>query len=203
VFKGVSPCEVVVEDDDAQMKLEEQFDGVDAVVACIGSRQPGKKFPALKSRWCELGASKIAAAMASAGVQRLVLLSSFGIGDDYLPTSALTLLWSVMLRTSLRGVKRDIGAMESHIAGTALDYLLVRPSGLTPDEPPAGSWKVVTAKGQGTLNFSNASISKSDVGMYMLTEALHPSEHRRPVTLLGNPPSGKKHASSKNDPSEA
>lgn len=86
-LKGISPAKLVVEDEDTTAKLEEQFQGVDAVVACVGSRQPGRKFPALKSRWCELGAKKVEAAMTAKGVNRLVLLSSFGIGQDFVPFS--------------------------------------------------------------------------------------------------------------------
>jgi hypothetical protein len=47
----IKPAKLVVEDEDTTAQLEAQFDGVDAVIACVGSRQPGKKYPALKSRW--------------------------------------------------------------------------------------------------------------------------------------------------------
>lgn len=53
---------------------------------------PMYKDPALQSRWCELGAKTVEDAMASKGVKRLVLLSSFGIGDDFVPFSSIKVL---------------------------------------------------------------------------------------------------------------
>jgi hypothetical protein len=91
-LKHMKPVKIVVEDEDAATQLEKQFEGVDAVVACVGSRQSGavwqyltKGETALKSRWCESGARLVANAMHATGVQRLVLLSAFGIGEDYCP----------------------------------------------------------------------------------------------------------------------
>jgi hypothetical protein len=46
----IKPVQLVVEDEGTTAELEAQFDGADAVIACVGSRQPGKKYPALKSR---------------------------------------------------------------------------------------------------------------------------------------------------------
>lgn len=156
---------------------------MDAVVACIGSRQPGSKFPELKARWCKSGADIVSKAMAATGVQRLVLLSSFGINDDFTPFSAIKLLWSAMLNTSLRQSKKDLYAMEACVCATELDYVLVRGMGLTPEAPPTGKWKVLSARGQGRLGIS---IAKSDVAQFMLNEALEPSFHRQPVTV-GSP----------------
>lgn len=182
VFDDISPTQVVLEDAGAQQQLEKEFEGVEAVVACVGSRQPGKKFPELKSRWCKSGADMISKAMAAVGVQRLVLLSSFGINNDFTPFSAIKLLWGTMLNTSLRQQKKDLLAMEECICATELDYVLVRAMGLTPEAPPTGKWKVLSGKGQGGLAIS---IPKSDVGQFMLNEALEASFHRQPVTIGG------------------
>jgi NAD(P)H-binding len=91
-LKDMKPAKIVVEDQDARSQLEEQFEGVDAVVACVGNRQSGalwqfltKGEHALKSRWCESGARLVVDAMDAKGVKRLVLQSAFGIGDDYCP----------------------------------------------------------------------------------------------------------------------
>lgn len=124
----------------------------------------------------------IAQAMQANGVQRLVLLSSFGINDDFLPFGVINVLWGAMLNTTLRQPKKDLYAMEACVTATELDYVLVRSMGLTPEEPPAGKWKTLTGKGQGTLGLS---ISKSDVAQFMLNEVLQPSLHRQPVTIGG------------------
>lgn len=172
----------MLEDAGAQGQLEQQFAGVDAVIACVGSRQPGWKYPELKSRWCAAGAGTVSKAMQAAGVQRLILLSSFGIHDDFMPFSAIKVGWGAMLNTSLRGAKKDLYAMEDGVAASGLDYVLVRAMGLTPDQAPAGKWKVLTARGQGGLGLS---ISKSDVARFMLNEVLEPQYHRQPVTVGG------------------
>eukprot|EP00892_Ulva_mutabilis_P000832 jgi/Ulvmu1/1074/UM105_0033.1 len=180
VFENVSPAQIVLEDPGAQHQLEQQFEGVDAVIACIGSRQPGKKFPELKSRWCKAGAEMVAAAMQATSVSRLLLLSSFGIHDDFLPMSVLKALWGAMLSTSLRAAKKDLLAMEDHITASGLDYVLVKPMGLTPEAPPTGKWKAVTARGQGGLGLS---VAKSDVAQFMLSEAIEPRLHWQSVTV--------------------
>ena len=156
---------------------------MDAVIACVGSRQPGRTFPELKARWCKEGAEMVSSAMRTTGVQRLVLLSSFGIHDDFTPFSFIKVLWGSMLSTVLRQAKKDLHAMEDCIAASDLDYVLVRAMGLTPDEPPAGKWKVLTASGQGGIKIS---IAKSDVAEFMLKEALDARFHRQPVTIGGH-----------------
>ena len=43
-LKDVETAKIVIEDNDAQSQLEAQFEGVDAVIACVGSRQSGGNF---------------------------------------------------------------------------------------------------------------------------------------------------------------
>ena len=43
-LKGVETAKIVLEDKDAQSQLEAQFEGVAAVIACVGTRQSGVKF---------------------------------------------------------------------------------------------------------------------------------------------------------------
>jgi hypothetical protein len=94
-------------------------------------------------------------------------------------------VWGFLLNVLWRGVKKDLVAMEEVTMSTALDYLLVRSTGLDPPEPIIGKWKAITAKGE-KVAFSFYTVSKSDVGLFMLGEACKPSMHSTAVTLGGS-----------------
>eukprot|EP00168_Porphyra_purpurea_P009716 TRINITY_DN2386_c1_g1_i1.p4 TRINITY_DN2386_c1_g1~~TRINITY_DN2386_c1_g1_i1.p4 ORF type:complete len:143 (+),score=49.08 TRINITY_DN2386_c1_g1_i1:545-973(+) len=121
---------------------------------------------------------------AAAGVGRVVALSSMGIGDDFLPPwSPIKLLWGAMLATVYRGVRADLTAAEAVWAAAdgGLDYLLVRPMGLAPEEPPRGGGPSTSSpRGGGGLAMC---VAKADVGAAMLAEALEPTLHRTAVTV--------------------
>ncbi|KAA8499284.1 hypothetical protein FVE85_6869 [Porphyridium purpureum] len=172
----------------AQKTLQDvlQKGSVQAVIACLASRQP--ELP----RWLAKGASVTCAAMNAAGVQRLVLLSSMGIGDDFMPFTGIRVLWAFLLRTLMRSVHADLLAMEAEVVeneqNKCIDYLLVRPVGITPSEPPAGKWKILRSREDGVFAGYNGrmggyDISKADVAQFMLQEALTPTLHRTAVTI--------------------
>lgn len=112
-------------------------------------------------------------------MSRLVLLSSFGIGDDFIPFRGVRVFWAFLLNV-FRSVKKDLTRMEDVVQKSALDYLLVRPVGLTPEEPPRGSWKLLLSKEDGGLS---SDIAKADVASYMLQEAVMPTLSKRAVTI--------------------
>lgn len=163
-----------IDADDAQEKLDEALQGVGTVLACLASRQ------ASLSRWLERGAKMVRTSMEKNSADRLVVLSSFGIGQDFTSFSAVKVLWHAMLRTWLRSTRKDLIALEAVVQGSELDYLIVRPGGLTPSEPPVGKWKLLTAPKQGGLGIS---IAKKDVAEFMLNEATSPTFHRTAVTI--------------------
>lgn len=160
--------------------LAAAVNGSTAIVAALSSRQPSY------ARWAAAGATATAAAATAAGVRRVVVLSSMGIGEpDVLPLNALKLFWSALLATFFRAVRADLTAAEAVWTSTTppeIDYLLFRPMGLTPTEPPRGrdAVKLLTARGQGGLA---TSVAKADVAAAMLYEALSPTAHRTGVTV--------------------
>jgi len=180
-FSGVKYTRLNIGDDSAQSKLEEVLDGCDAVVSCLGNRQN-------HAIWCNLGAQKLVAAMQARKVHRLVQLSSMGIGDDYLPMSPIKALWWCMLRTSNKSSYKDLVAMEATVLSSELDFVLVRPMGIDPDEKPQGSWKILQRRGEGKLPIT---VAKQDVALFMLTEAIKPSLHQQCITIGKNPPTKK------------
>jgi len=166
--------------DSAEKEIGDAIEGADAVISCLGNRQPSME------RWCSLGTRKVVSAMKAKNVKRLVSLSSMGIGkDDFLKTTPLTILWAVMLRTILRSARKDLHSLEKEVFESNLDFVLVRPVGLTPSEPPQGSCDHILSKneannGRTSLKFM---LSKSDAAVFMLQEALVPTIHSREVTV--------------------
>jgi hypothetical protein len=80
----------------------------------------------------------------------------------------------------VRSALFDLRAAEKVVTGSDADYLLVRPVGLTPDEPECGHWKLLTKRRSGSLKIS---IAKGDVARYMLSEAVNPILSRTAVTI--------------------
>jgi putative NADH-flavin reductase len=165
---------------EAAIKLEQTIRGADAVIACVSSRQP--ELP----RYLTLGMSKIVDAMRATRVERLVCLSSFGIGDDFMPWSPIKVFWACLLNSIMRSVKAELYQMEALVSssGPHVDYLMLRPVGLTPSVAPTGKYELRTAPGQGKLKIE---IAKADVALCMLDEALKPTLHRTAVTIGTKP----------------
>ena len=160
---------------EAEEEIRKQIEGVDTVVACIGSRQESKV-----SRWNALGTRKVTQAMKSAKVSRLIFLSSMGIGDDFLPISFIKVFWGFLLRTALRSAFKDLCAAEELVFKSDVDYLVGRPTGLSPEEKESGSWKLVTKPKSGGLAMT---VAKGDVAKFMVSEAVKPTFSRAAVSI--------------------
>lgn len=67
-----------------QADLSEHFEGADAIISCLGHRQPGWKYPELIKRGLIAydGNKQVVAAMKEAKVKRVVVISSFGLRTD-------------------------------------------------------------------------------------------------------------------------
>ena len=169
-----SILKIDVSKESAEEEIGDALEGVDAVISCLGNRQPKME------RWCSLGTQKVIGAMKTNNINRLVSLSSMGIGEDLLRTTPLTLLWAFLLRTLLRSARADLYELEREVRESNMDYVLVRPVGLTPSEPPQGSCDQLLSKSDEKLEFM---LSKSDAADFMLREALAPTIHGRAVTI--------------------
>lgn len=158
--------------------LETALRGVDAVVACMGSRQSGF------GRWATRGGSMLVDAMRKTEVNRLVVLSSMGIGQDFMPRSGIRLLWGAMLWSVFRAVRKDLEGLEATVRESGLDYLIVRPTGLAPEEAPTGEWKLLTEIGDNKKDGAlKITVAKSDVAKFMLGEAVNPTLRQTAVTI--------------------
>mmetsp|Transcript_10399 Transcript_10399/g.22086 ORF Transcript_10399/g.22086 Transcript_10399/m.22086 type:complete len:277 (+) Transcript_10399:304-1134(+) len=75
-FVPYEMIKIDVASDSSERKIRESLEGVDAVISCLGNRQPKME------RWCSVGTKKVINAMKANNIRRLVSLSSMGIGKD-------------------------------------------------------------------------------------------------------------------------
>lgn len=140
-------------------KLKEAISGADSCFSALGGNSLRKRSPEFAS-----GVDRIVTLMEQEGVLRLIYLSSVGAGESrsYLPQPFRFLIADVMLRVPLA----DHTLNEQRIAGSTLQWTVVRPGGLA-DSPITG--KITHGSGKTVFN-SNASISRADVAAFMLDQ---------------------------------
>ncbi|MEX5719792.1 NAD(P)-dependent oxidoreductase [Geodermatophilus maliterrae] len=113
--------------------------GQDAVVVTLGISEPPLRVRLFGSRGTPLdvrsrGTAAVVAAMREHGVQRLVVQSSYGVGEtrDRLPLSSRLVL-ALLLRPQIADHERQ----ERIVRDSGLDWSLVQPVNLTDGDEPA------------------------------------------------------------------
>ncbi len=151
----------------------------DAVVVCLGNSQnPFARILGRKRTTpadiCATGTAHTIDAMRSHGVDRLVVLSAYGVGDtrDLAP-----LMYRVFFGLVLREQMADKERMEVLIKASGLSWTLIQPPALT-DEPERGVW---LASVDGELG--GTTISRGDVAAFMV-EALEGGTHAGQTVAL-------------------
>jgi putative NADH-flavin reductase len=141
-----------------EAELARAIRGHDAILSGFGPRTPVAKADA---NLLERFAVTLTAAMRNAGVQRVVVESTaFLFKDSIIPPTEL------VGRLFFSGIVADATAMEKIIAGSKLDWTLVRPPRLT-DKPRAARYRVM----EGHLPRFGFSISRADVADFMVGSA--------------------------------
>jgi uncharacterized protein YbjT (DUF2867 family) len=147
----------VVEGDVAAMATVEQaVQGQDAVVSALGSSSAFKRNPALVK-----GVENIVRAMEQHNVRRLVYQSSLGVGESRKQVNFLVRY--IVIPLVLRNAIADHTAKENLIKQSNLDWVIVRPAGLTDDEL-TGEYKA------GEEIEFGARIARADVADFMLKQ---------------------------------
>jgi putative NADH-flavin reductase len=138
--------------------------GQDAVLCAIGtsSNVPG-------TRVLSDGTANIVAGMRAAGVRRLVLETTMGIGDSH--AQAPIFFFYVLVPLVLRHVFVDKGRQEDVVRASGLDWVIVRAARLT-NGPRTGRYRVGT---QLTVSRFTAHVSRADVADFMLKQVNDPS----------------------------
>ena len=129
----------------------------DAVIDTLGGHVPWRQ-TTLETN----GARNVLAAMQTTGVRRLVICSTLGEGDS----TANVHPWyeHLIMPTLLRGVMRDKAGMEDVVTHSDLDWIIVRPAGLTDgDHKPV---RIITPESQEKVRL----ITRADVASFMLAQ---------------------------------
>ncbi|MGY1681605.1 NAD(P)-dependent oxidoreductase [Geodermatophilus sp. SYSU D01176] len=153
--------------------------GQDAVVVTLGISEPPLRVrllgsagtaPDVRSR----GTATVVAAMAEHGVRRLVVQSSYGVGEtrDRLPLSS-RLAFALLLRPQIA----DHEVQERIVRGSGLDWTLMQPVYLTDGDEPAALSCTGDAEGM--------RVSRRAVGGVLADLAEVPGDGRRSVAVSG------------------
>jgi putative NADH-flavin reductase len=106
------------------------------------------------------GTAVIMAAMSAAGVKRLIVVSSLGVGDS---KEQVPLFFKAIIATALRKAFQDKEAQEKLVMASELDWTIIRPGGLT-DGPATGAYRAGMDRSIG------GQIARSDVAAFALTQ---------------------------------
>src|SRR5271165_1027102 len=157
-----------------QHSLDVAARGQDAAVSMLGvsfaaARRPTNVF--------SQGTRNLIAALKAAGVRRLIVQSSFGVGDSRRDAGLLERVFYALL---LRGAYADKVLQEQAVRESGLDYTIVRPTRLT---MAAGTGRYTARVGPGPVP---SSIARADVARFIL-DALGTHEYVGKTVSLGGP----------------
>lgn len=149
------------------------LDGVDAVILALGIGSSPVRLlrpVTLFSRATEI----VVTEMEARGPQRLVVVTGYGAGDSRSALNALEGLGHSLL---LGRAYADKDLQEAIVAGSDLDWTIVRPTILT-NGPATGRYQVFDTP----ESWRNGLVSRSDVAQFLVDRALDRSYlHRAPV----------------------
>ena len=143
---------------------------------------------------------RVIEAMMKMNVSRVVVMSSIALrgGDKRIEWPHWA--WSVMrclFKTFQRKGGEDLVRMEESYVDGELDYLFVRPVGLSEDKVPVGRYYLqvpgenmsidVAADGETIDGIVGGNMAKMDVARFMIEEAIRPTLHRT-SRVIGSKP---------------
>jgi uncharacterized protein YbjT (DUF2867 family) len=134
--------------------VERALAGADAVIVSLGVT-PGKGATTPEDI-CSKGTRIIMDAMSAAAIDRLLIVTSYGVGET---RSRTPFLFSLFAKTILRGIMADKERQESEVRASGLRWTIVQPLGLT-DEPATGHTYVAADGSRQTDR-----VSRADVGV--------------------------------------
>ena len=150
--------------------LERALPDQDAVVSTLGRRRSFRS-----AHLFTRSMQALAPAMETCGVRRLVLMSSFGVGESIRDAPPLLRLH---YRVFLHGIFADKKAAEDYLRTTRLEWTFVYPVLLT-DGPRTGRYRA----GERLQLTGLPKISRADVAHFILTELAHPVYVRKTAVL--------------------
>jgi uncharacterized protein YbjT (DUF2867 family) len=127
--------------------------GADAVIVSLGVT-PSQRATTPEDI-CSRGTRVVIDAMKAGSIDRLLIVTSYGVGDT---RSRTPFVFSIIAKTLLRGIMADKERQESDVRGSGLRWTIVQPLGLTDD--PATGHPCVAADG----SRQSDRVSRADVG---------------------------------------
>lgn len=143
--------------------------GADAVVITVGGASGSNRHRTQVTR-------SVIAAMQDAGVRRLIVHSSLGVGDsmELMPAAA-----RLFARTVLGKALADHADQEAAVRASGLDWTVVRPGGLT-DGPATGGYVAQeTAEGRPMKGM----ITRADVATHIVAILDDPATFGRALAM--------------------
>ena len=147
--------------------------GKDAVLVAIGTHNHFSM-----DRTCSNATKAIIASMKETGVNRIVVLSSYGAG----PGNRAYLSW--FPRSLLGYILDDKDVQEEIIRNSGLDYTIVRPPRLL-NKPAKGNIFITTAL---SFKLPVMEISRADVADFMLSSATQNTYVNQTTSISWQPP---------------
>jgi putative NADH-flavin reductase len=158
-----------------QAAVTSAVEGHDAVISALGGARTlqGLRSPTIMAQAVPV----IVRAMTDASVDRLVFLSSFGVGDSFAEAPPLL---KVIYRLFLGPVYADKTAGERVLRASELDWTLVYPVLLT-NGPHTGAHR----SGESLKLTGMPQVSRADVADFMLSQ-IESSAYRRTVAVVAS-----------------
>ncbi|HEY8664019.1 MAG TPA: NAD(P)-binding oxidoreductase [Propionibacteriaceae bacterium] len=153
---SIAGVEQVALDATDAVALQPAVRGADAVIVTVGARAREGETPRTDIT------RSVIAAIATEGVRRLVVQSSYGVGDSYdsMPFVMKRLVVPLILKQALA----DHGMQEALLVDSGLDWTVLRPGGLT-DQPATGRVRLWPGTGgAGTLG----RVARADIASLLL-----------------------------------
>jgi len=129
------------------------LDGANAVLVALGV-SPGQRATTPEDV-CSRGTNTILAEMRSRGIDRIAIVTSYGVGE----TKKLTPFpFSVIAKTLLKGIMADKELQEEAVRRSGTRWTIVQPLGLT-DGPATGNALASTDGSRGSNQVSRADVA--------------------------------------------
>lgn len=174
-----SRLRVVQGDATSPEDLERATAGHDAVIVTLGIRESalgvrlrGSKATAMDIR--SRGTANVVAAMRAHGIRRLLVQSSYGVGET---RRRLPLGWKLIFAALLKPQIADTEQQEQIVRASDLDWVLAQPVGLTDDDDERPTF--VSTEGEARV----MTIARRSVGRFLAAAVENDAYLRRSVAL--------------------
>lgn len=134
--------------------VDQTVAGADAVFVSLGNTANNPDMVVSE------GTAVVVAAMQAAGLKRLIVISSLGVGDS---KDQVPLFFKAIIATALRKAFQDKDAQEKLVRASGLDWTIIRPGGLT-DGPATGAYRA------GLDQSIGGSVARADVAAFALAQ---------------------------------